>query len=331
MTVVKKDENENKNVIEIDSLIKTFQINEEYESLKERFLKKKIRTVKAIDNISLEIVQGSMVALLGKNGAGKTTLVKMLSGIISPTSGRIQAAGFEPYKKRYEYSYHIGVVLGQKSLLWPNIPVRESLNLYRCIYEVSMKDFNEKLSMFNELFNCKELLDVPVRKLSLGERMKFEIIASLIHNPEILYLDEPTIGLDLLSKQQMYSFLKQINENYKTTIILTTHSVDDVENLCKRVILLDEGKIIYDGDQETLCGYSKIKTVCVKGSVSLDDELKKYLEKQEENTYIFKCNSNQNDIILKIFNNISIGSDITISGTDIEDILLKVYGGELVL
>ncbi len=320
-----------KNIIEINSVTKTFEINTEYDNLFKRLLHKNIEIVTAVDDVSLCIPQGSMVALLGKNGAGKTTLIKMMSGIISPTSGSISVAGFDPHRDRYKYSYHIGVVLGQKSLLWHNIPVRESLNLYRSIYDISKDDYEKRLAFFGGLFECERLLDVPVRKLSLGERMKFEIMAALLHEPQVLFLDEPTIGLDILSKKQMYSFLKRINKENDTTIILTTHNIDDVENLCERVVLLDEGRIIYDGDKLRLRCYDETRTICVKGSIDIDDSIQKYLDSQNDDEYIFKCNLADAQVLSNILQRISVGSDITISGADIEDVLLKIYEGELEL
>lgn len=319
------------NIIEVSSVTKKFEVNTEYDNLFKRLFNRKKEIICAVDDVSVEIASGSMVALLGKNGAGKTTLIKMLSGIVNPSSGQVQVGGYNPYKERYEYSYHIGVVLGQKSLLWYNIPVKESLNLYRNIYDISKKDYEERMEFFKSLFHVGHLLDTPVRKLSLGERMKFEIIAALLHNPEILIMDEPSIGLDVLSKQQMYSFLKQINERENTTIILTTHSVDDVENLCERVILMDNGRIVFDGSRENLCGYNKTKTIVVTGDMELGEEIRPFLEKKENNRYVFKCEQNNPEVLTKIMNKIALGSDITIAGADIEDILLEVYGGKLKL
>jgi len=318
------------NIIEIRSLTKIYKINNEYDNLWKRLFNRNKIEINAVNGIDVSIASGSIVALLGKNGAGKTSLIKMMTGIITPTRGSIIAVGLSPYDNRYEYSYHIGVVLGQKSLLWHNIPAKDSLNLYRCIYEISETDYQNRLKFFVELFDVEKLLNTPVRKLSLGEKMKFELIAALLHEPEILFLDEPTIGLDLLSKQQMYSFLKNINKEKGTTIIVTTHNIDDVENLCERVILMDKGKIIYDGDKEDLCGYDRIKKIVVTGEVVIDDVISPYLEKNDEDdVYVFKCDKSDSIAIMAIMNRIIQGSDIKITGTDIEDVLLKVYGGEL--
>ena len=319
------------NIIEIKSLTKVYSINEEYDNLWKRLFKRKMVNICAVNDVDLSIARGSIVALLGKNGAGKTSLIKMLTGIVSPTSGSIISVGMNPYENRYEYSYHIGVVLGQKSLLWHNIPAKDSLNLYRNIYDISLDVYKKKLTFFTELFDVKELLNTPVRKLSLGERMKFELIAALLHEPEILFLDEPTIGLDLLSKQQMYSFLQTINKEKGTTIIITTHNVDDIENLCSQVVLMDKGKIIYNGDKDKLCDYSQTKRIVVTGEILIDDVIGPYLERKDDNSYYFRCDKTNSDIIMTIIERIKPGSDISIMGADIEDVLLKVYGGTIEL
>ncbi|MCI5874335.1 MAG: ATP-binding cassette domain-containing protein [Clostridiales bacterium] len=319
------------NIIEIESLTKRYEINTEYDNLWKRLFNKEKKSICAVDDIDLAIAKGSMVALLGKNGAGKTSLIKMLTGIVTPTSGSIVAAGFNPYKDRYKYSYHIGVVLGQKSLLWHNIPAKDSLNLYRSIYDININDYEKRLGFFAGVFDVKDLLDTPVRKLSLGERMKFELIAALLHEPDLLFLDEPTIGLDILAKQQMYSFLNTVNREKGTTIIITTHNVDDVENLCDRVVLMDAGKIIYDGDRDGLCRYNQTKKIVVAGEVRLDNAIKRYLEKKEGNQYVFKCDGNDSDAIACIVDRVVPGSDITVMGMDIEDVLLNVYGGKIKL
>ncbi len=319
------------NIIEIKSLTKIYKVNEEYDNLWKRLFKRKMVNVCAVNNVDLSCARGSIVALLGKNGAGKTSLIKMLTGIVTPTSGSIVSAGMNPYEQRYEYSYHIGVVLGQKSLLWHNIPAKDSLNLYRNIYDIGWDVYKKKLTFFTELFDVKELLNTPVRKLSLGERMKFELIAALLHDPEILFLDEPTIGLDLLSKQQMYSFLQTINKEKGTTIIITTHNVDDIENLCSHVVLMDKGKIIYNGDKDKLCNYSQTKRIVISGDIYIDDVIGPYLERKDDHTYYFRYNKTNSDIIMAIIERIKPESDISIMGDDIEDVLLRVYGGTIEL
>lgn len=319
------------NAVEVTELSKEFEINTEYENLLKRLFNKKKEKVCAVNEVSFMIPQGEMVALLGKNGAGKSTLIKILTGIINPSKGEVMVAGYIPYKQRYKYSYHIGVVMGQKSLLWHNIPVKESLNLYKTIYGVSDKDYEKRIDFFRGLFDIDRLFEVPVRKLSLGERMKFEIVAALINEPEVLFLDEPTIGLDLLAKKQLYSFLREINAIKNTTIILTTHNVEDVENLCERVILMDKGKIIFDGKIVELCKRTELKTIVITGDVKLDDDMRIYLESQEGNRFVFKCNKDDTELVANIMSRVVSGSDISIIGTELEDILLQVYKGEVII
>jgi ABC-2 type transport system ATP-binding protein len=201
----------------------------------------------AVDNISLTVKQGEMVGYIGENGAGKSTTIKMLTGILTPTSGSIIVNGMNPHKQREEFVRTIGVVFGQRSQLWWDIAVQESFRLLKKVYRVSDEDYNHHMGHVIETLEIGPLLDKPVRKLSLGQRMRCELAAALVHNPPLLFLDEPTIGLDVLVKLKIRKFLQEINEQYKTTILLTTHDLTDIEALCERVVLLDEGKIIYDG------------------------------------------------------------------------------------
>jgi ABC-2 type transport system ATP-binding protein len=209
-------------------------------------------TKRALCRINLTVPRGQVLGFIGPNGAGKTTTVKVLCGILTPTSGHVEVLGFEPHKQRYRYTYHIGLVFGQRSLLWYDIPVIESLRLYADIYEISKDALQRKIERFSDLLDIGDLLHIPVRKLSLGQRMRAEIAASLLHDPEILFLDEPTLGLDAVAKERIRGFLKQLNEEQGTTIFLTTHDMNDIEALCDRVVIIDKGAIIYDGSVESL-------------------------------------------------------------------------------
>ena len=217
-------------------------------------------------HISLNIKQGEMVGYIGENGAGKSTTIKMLTGILTPTSGSIIVNGMNPHKQREEFVRTIGVVFGQRSQLWWDIAVQESFRLLKKVYRVSDEDYNSHMGHVIETLEIGPLLDKPVRKLSLGQRMRCELAAALIHNPPLLFLDEPTIGLDVLVKLKIRKFLKEINEQYKTTILLTTHDLTDIEALCERVVLLDEGKIIYDGK------LNQLHTQAVKGRKQVEFE-----------------------------------------------------------
>ena len=210
------------------------------------------KVITAVNDIDFKIRRGEFVGYVGENGAGKSTTIKMLTGILVPTSGTAEVNGIVPYKDRKKNAAKIGVVFGQRTQLWWDLPVRESFDLLRVIFRVSRSDFDRQMAKLEEALGLRPLLEMPVRKLSLGQRMRCDIAASLIHNPPVLFLDEPTIGLDVLAKQSVRNFLSEINRTEGTTIILTTHDMNDIEQLCKRLIILEEGKIIFDGETEFL-------------------------------------------------------------------------------
>ncbi len=209
-------------------------------------LRREYTEVEAVKQISFQIPQGEICGYIGENGAGKSTTIKMLTGILVPTSGKVEVGGYVPFKEREKFVKNIGVVFGQRSQLWWDIGVIESFHLLRKVYRVPENDFRKRLDELVERLQLGELLNRPVRKLSLGQRMRCELVASLLHNPAILFLDEPTIGLDILVKTEIRDFLMGLNKEYGTTILLTTHDLQDIEALCSRVIMLDDGSIIYD-------------------------------------------------------------------------------------
>ncbi|UFJ42477.1 ATP-binding cassette domain-containing protein [Brevibacillus humidisoli] len=207
---------------------------------------------RVVDNLTMEIAEGEFVGYLGPNGAGKSTTIKMLSGVLTPTSGEIRALGLDPVKDRKKHAQNIGVLYGQRSQLWWDLPLTESFELLKAIYRIPDRDYKRRLNRFAEALHMGDTLKRPVRQLSLGERMKGEIVAALLHAPPIVFLDEPTIGLDIVSKNYIQEFLRMINREEKTTIILTSHNMDDTEKLCKRVILIDNGRVMFDGTQDSL-------------------------------------------------------------------------------
>ncbi len=238
------------NIIEVNQLRKEFKSYSSRQGLKGAFrdlLNRQYKTIPAVNDVTFTVRQGEMVGYIGENGAGKSTSIKMLTGILTPTSGKVLVNGMNPHKEREQFVRSIGVVFGQRSQLWWDIAVQESFRLLKKVYKVSDKDYNEHMEHVISTLDIGPLLDKPVRKLSLGQRMRCELAAALIHNPPLLFLDEPTIGLDVLVKLKIRQFLKEMNEKYKTTILLTTHDLSDIEALCERVIMLDEGKVIYDG------------------------------------------------------------------------------------
>ncbi|GAB6890803.1 ABC transporter ATP-binding protein [Geobacillus stearothermophilus] len=238
------------NAIEVEQLRKEFKVHKSRSGLVGAFRDlwtRRYATIRAVDGISFAVRQGEIVGYIGENGAGKSTTIKMLTGILTPTSGRIVVNGMNPHKEREKFVRTIGVVFGQRSQLWWDIAVQESFRLLKKVYRVPDEQYRRHMGEVIEMLDIGPLLDKPVRKLSLGQRMRCEIAAALIHNPPLLFLDEPTIGLDVLVKLNIRQFFKQLNERYGTTILLTTHDMSDIEALCERVIMLDEGKIIYDG------------------------------------------------------------------------------------
>ncbi len=203
--------------------------------------------VAAVDAISFSVERGELLGYIGPNGAGKSTSIKMLTGILKPSSGELSIDGMQPFAERKVYTQNIGVVFGQRTQLWWDIAVIESFRLLAKIYDVAQSDFDQRLQTLSEILELDELLQAPVRKLSLGQRMRCDLAASLLHNPRLLFLDEPTIGLDVVAKDRIRAFLRQVNQQFGTTIILTTHDLKEIEELCKRIIVLDKGHIIYDG------------------------------------------------------------------------------------
>ncbi len=241
--------------IDVRELRKEFKVQQNREGLKGAFrdlLRREYKKVAAVKDITFQIPKGEICGYIGENGAGKSTTIKMLTGILVPTSGHVSVNGFIPHKERERYVSRIGVVFGQRSQLWWDIGVIESFNLLRKVYRVPEREYKARLDELTERLTLQELLNRPVRKLSLGQRMRCELAAALLHNPDVLFLDEPTIGLDIMVKSEIREFLKEMNRKYETTILLTTHDLQDIEALCSRVIMLDDGRIIYDGGLQQL-------------------------------------------------------------------------------
>lgn len=238
-------------IIQVERLSKQFIYYEKELGLKNSFknLFHRERLIKnAVSGISFEIEEGEMVGFLGPNGAGKTTTLKMLSGILYPTGGQAQVLGYVPWERKKGFKMQFSIVMGQKNQLWWDLPANESLYLNKCMYEIPDKEYFAFLDELAEMLEVKDLLKIQVRRLSLGERMKMELIAALIHHPRVILLDEPTIGLDLISQQKIRRFLKYYNQQTKTTVVLTSHYMMDIQELCKRTIVINQGNIVYDGE-----------------------------------------------------------------------------------
>ncbi|RZU37254.1 ABC-2 type transport system ATP-binding protein [Streptomyces sp. BK022] len=228
--------------IALEKVGKVFEVRK-----KTGFLKRERREVRAVDSISFTVARGEMVGYIGPNGAGKSTTIKMLTGILTPSSGRLRVAGIDPSRERTRLASRIGVVFGQRTTLWWDLPLADSYRLAHRMYRIPDARYRENLARCVELLELGDLLDVPVRQLSLGQRMRGDIAAALLHDPEVLYLDEPTIGLDVVSKAKVRGFLKELNAERGTTVLLTTHDLTDIEQLCSRVMVIDHGRLVYDG------------------------------------------------------------------------------------
>ncbi|MER8231987.1 ATP-binding cassette domain-containing protein [Streptomyces sp. NPDC101490] len=228
--------------IELESLEKTFTVRRRTGPFR-----RERREVRAVDGISFRVERGEMVGYIGPNGAGKSTTIKMLTGILTPTGGRLRVAGIDPARERTRLAQRIGVVFGQRTTLWWDLPLKDSYRLMHRMYRIPDARYRENLARCVELLELGELLDVPVRQLSLGQRMRGDIAAALLHDPEVLYLDEPTIGLDVVSKSRVREFLRDLNDTRNTTVLLTTHDLTDIEQLCSRVMVIDHGRLMYDG------------------------------------------------------------------------------------
>jgi ABC-2 type transport system ATP-binding protein len=238
-------------IIQVRHLSKSFEYYKKElglkNSIKNLFYREKLSKA-AVNDISFEVQEGEMLGFLGPNGAGKTTTLKMLSGILHPTGGAASVLGFTPWERKKAFKMQFAIVMGQKNQLWWDLPANESLYLNKCIYEIDDRTYRSTLAELTELLDVKELLNVQVRRLSLGERMKMELIAALIHKPRLIFLDEPTIGLDILSQKKFRQFFKYYNQEKEATIILTSHYMEDVEDLCRRAIVINQGHIVFDGD-----------------------------------------------------------------------------------
>jgi ABC-2 type transport system ATP-binding protein len=229
-------------VIEVENVAKTFVVRQ-----RTKGMRRSRREVNAVSGLTFSVAAGEMVGYIGPNGAGKSTTIKMLTGILVPSSGRLLVAGVEPARERVGLARRIGVVFGQRTTLWWDLPLRDSFGLLRRIYRIPAARYRENLDRFVELLELEPLLDVPVRQLSLGQRMRGDIAAALLHDPDVLYLDEPTIGLDIISKVKVREFLRDLRAEQGTTVLLTTHDLTDIEQLCSRVMVIDHGRLVYDG------------------------------------------------------------------------------------
>ncbi|MFW9994414.1 MAG: ATP-binding cassette domain-containing protein [Candidatus Odinarchaeota archaeon] len=323
-------------VINVSNLVKDYRVRKK-QLEKNGFLTRmknglspstdKLRALKAVN---FEVNAGEFIGYIGPNGSGKSTTIKLLTGVLTPTEGKATVLGYIPWKQRKEYTRHIGVIFGQKSLLFWDLPVIDSLKLYKDIYALDKREFDERLEEFDKIFQLYKLINRPVRKLSLGERMRSEIAAALIHNPPVLFLDEPTIGLDGLAKQEITDFLKKYQQREKTTVILTTHTISDIEALCERVIILNLGEIIYDGSIRELKGNFNERTVHI---TLRDEEDGKFIHeelaqavKTSDRHFDLKTDKQSVKKVLSGLVNLPVELlDIKITEPDLETLIREIY------
>ncbi len=319
--------------INVAHISKTFKVSKKKSGLKETlksFLKREYLYIDAIKDISFEIEEGSILGYIGKNGAGKSTTIKILSGILIPDKGNVTIDGLTPWKSRKEFVSKIGVVFGARSQLWWDIPAEDTFDLLKDIYSIDDEKFQERKKYLVQLLNIEDIIQVPVRQLSLGQRMRCEIAASLLHEPKILFLDEPTIGLDALSKQIVRDFIKKINKEQKVTVILTTHDMSDIEALAKRIIMIGEGRVIYDGTLKNLKSkFDHNKYVTLTTNTKLSKLKKKGLISQEkiQEGYRFKIDStkiNVSDFLSYLSSKADI-KDLEIDNETLDNIIINLY------
>jgi ABC-2 type transport system ATP-binding protein len=299
---------------------------------------RKYETKEAVKGIDFQIEAGEMVGYIGANGAGKSTTIKMLTGILTPTSGEVKVNGIVPYENRKQNASHIGAVFGQRTQLFWDIPVRESYELLKHIYEIPQKQYEETLKEFVEVLHLEPLLSIPVRQLSLGQKMRCELAAAFLHRPKIVYLDEPTIGLDVAVKVRIRNFIKQMNARYGTTVVLTTHDMQDIEEICERIIIIDDGKVIYDGSIDNIRSQFGDKRVIhfeleSASNFSMPDELIPYAEilpGDEEEPHKVSVAFSKKQIsgaeVINVMMNHYPVADLTIADPKIETIVEEIYG-----
>lgn len=278
-------------IIEVNNLSKDYKykVKNDKKGFLYNLFNEKTKIVKAVNNISFDVEEGETIAFIGPNGAGKSTTIKMLTGILYPTEGSIKICGLTPIKDRNKLAYKIGTVFGQRSQLLPNLPLTESMEMFGAMYDMDKDLIKKRIKELSDLFDLGEFINQPVRKLSLGQRMRAEIATSLIHSPKIIFLDEPTIGLDVVSKKILRDLLLKINKNEKVTIFLTSHDTEDIQSICDRCIIINHGKIIIDTSTKKLISdYVKNKNIIITPNV----EFNEFPDLLDGMTYI-KKSSNQ--------------------------------------
>ena len=323
--------------IEVKNISKEFKVNKRSAGIPgmiANMFVPKFEIKKAVNDLSFTIEKGEMVGFIGPNGAGKSSTIKMLSGILCPDKGSISVGGFIPYKQRKAYVGNIGVVFGQKSQLQWDLPVIDSFELLRAIYRIPEEKYKRNLERFTEMLDMKSFINQPVRQLSLGQRMRSDIVASLLHSPEIVFFDEPTIGVDIIGKETIRSFIKELNEQDKVTMIFTTHDMQDIEQTCKRIIIIDKGSLMYDGSlQEIRSKYGTSRRLIAEFNeeTAVAPIKNVIIEDLKDRKASFTFDNNivdVNKLMHEVLEKYSV-HDVTVAEPEIESIIQKMYKGEV--
>lgn len=319
-------------IIKVENLNKAFKVKTKEPGLKGSFksiLSPAYREVQAVNDISFEVEEGEILAFIGPNGAGKSTTIKMLTGILYPSSGNIEVLGLNPSKDRKKLAFNIGTVFGQKSQLWFHLPPLDSFNLLGHIYEMDKDKLKKRIAFLEETFEIGDFMDVPVRKLSLGQRIRCEIAASILHEPEIIFLDEPTIGLDVVVKQKIRELILQLNKEEKTTIFLTSHDAGDIEQLCKRAIIINHGQVVLNETIKRLKhDYLNRKVISIKYNETVDiDRYNLDVIKNRGDAIKVQVDTSKEDIeeVLTILIRCGKVNDIVISEPPLEEVISHIY------
>ena len=319
-------------IIKVENLCKTFKVKTKEAGLKGSFksvFAPSYKEIEAVNNISFQVEKGEILAFIGPNGAGKSTTIKMMTGILYPSSGGVEVLGMNPSRERKKLSFKIGTVFGQKSQLWFHLPPLDSFNLLGHIYELDKQKLRQRIEFLKEIFEIGDLMDISVRKLSLGQRIRCEIAASILHQPEIIFLDEPTIGLDVVVKQKIRELILQLNREEKTTIFLTSHDAGDIEQLCKRAIIINHGQVVLNETIKRLKhDYLNQKVISIKYNENV--EVEKYsldIIKNKGNALKVQVDTTKQDIEEVLTNLIKCGkvNDIVISEPPLEEIIALIY------
>ncbi len=319
-------------IIEINNLVKSYRVYQKKEGLSQALrglFHREYKTVEAVRNVTLKVEPGEFVAFLGPNGAGKTTTLKLLSGVINPTSGAASVMRYVPWERNLEYRRRFALVMGQKNQLWWDLPAQESYRLHQQIYGIAEADFRKTLDELASLLDVERLLGRPVRELSLGERMKMELIAALLHGPEVLFLDEPTIGLDVIAQHNIQQFLKRYQQERGITVLLTSHYMKDVAALCKRVVVIAQGTVKYDGSLEGIIeDFSSTKIITLElGDETSPDGLEKYgtIDSISLPKVSLRCERSQVSAVLSgILDNYKI-EDVGVEDPPLDEVIAKLF------